>query len=524
MQPRLTANARGAATRGSTSRAVATFALLGATLVIAGCGKKPTPRADVTQDRVASAPRVAPDAVVESSEPVTRTLGGVELAPLVDAGPQREAVIEAAMTLAQDRKKGVDALIAAGPAAKRVVVALLASKSIDEVFGALEVVTSEGDPTQSRDEAMEPVLALISHEVAVVRDRAWELAPKIANGEALLALLSRIEPSRKGAVVRLLEHWDSAPIRKALAELTRGADAELAREAALALTTPARPGSAEAVALSSELLASPGQVALGLTLIRRLPAPLPAELARAASEVIDRLLLSDDLALVLAATRATVVLPVEDRIPLLEQLGRDGREEVRRVVAETLAVAGPTPTASLSRILEVLDRLLDDDAGSVRIAAIRARGALSTAPEHAAAAAAALARKLGDGNRGVRLAAVVALCHPAYGETSRALLEAQLGREEKPDRALILEAMAASESRPLIEAVISKLDGGVLVPVAHQALVATSGVDLPATQADWMAWLDKRHPAAEAPRPAPSGDPQRGPAPEPQPVRPDAAP
>lgn len=524
MQPRLEAKAPGAFNRGSTSRALAAVRaatglvlLLSATFGLAGCGKKPTPRADVASDRVASAPRVTPDVAVEAPEPVTRTLGGIELAPLVDAGPQREVILEAAMVLAENRKKGVGALIAAGPAAGRVVVALLESKSIDEILGALEVVAADGDPTQSRESAMEAVLGLIGHEVALVRDRAWELAPTIANGEALLALLDRIDPSRKAAVVRLLENWDSAPIRGALAALTRGADAELAREAAFALTTPARPSSAEAVALTTELLASPTQVSLGLTLVRRLPAPLPAELARTASVIIDKTLLSDDLALVLAAIRATVVLPVEDRIPLLEQLGRDGREEVRRVVAETLALTTTTSSASLARIVEVVDRLLDDDAGSVRIAAIRARGTLSTGPEHAASAATALARKLGDGNRGVRLAAVVALCQPAYGEASRTVLDAQIGRENKPDRALILEAMAASQSRPLIEAVIAKLDGGMLVPIAHQALVAASGVDLPATQADWMGWLDQHHPAPKAPAP-----PEQGPAPKA--VTPGAAP
>lgn len=522
MQPRHTAHARGPAPRGRAFHVASTLLFLSATLAVTGCGKKPTPRADVTSDRVASAPRVAPDVTVEAPEPVTRTLGGVELAPLLDTGPQREAIVEAAMVLAENRQKGVSALIAAGPAAGRVVVALLASKSIDEILGALEVVAADGDPTQSRELAMEPVLSLIGHEVAVVRDRAWELAPSIANGEALLALLDRIDPSRKAAVIRLLENWDSAPIRNALAALTRGADAELAREAAFALTTPARPSSAEAVALTAELLASPTRVSLGLTFVRRLSAPLPAELARTASVVIDKALLSDDPSLVLAAIRAAVVLPVEDRIPLLEQLGRDGREEVRRVVAETLALTETPPSASRARILEVVDRLLEDEAGSVRIAAIRARGALSTGPEHAASAAREIARKLGDGNRGVRLAAVVALCHPAYGEASRPLLDAQIGRENKPDRALILEAMAASKSRPLIESVIAKLDGGVLVPVAHQALVAASGVDLPATQADWMGWLDQHHPAPKPQVPAPGGRPERGPAPSP--VTPGAAP
>jgi hypothetical protein len=508
MQPRTTLPAQG-----HLAGAKRALVVLSGALLIAGCGKKPGPRPDASSERIASAPRVSPDAVVEAPEPVTRTLGGVELAPLVDAGPQREVIIEAAMVLAENRKKGVSALVAAGPAAGRVVVALLASKSIDEILGALEVLATDGDPTRSREQAMEPVLALIGHEVALVRDRAWEMAPTIANGEALLALLDRIEPARKGAVVRLLEHWDSAKIRNTLATLTRGADAELAREAAFALTTPARPGSAEAEALTTELLSSPDKVSLGLTLVRRMPSPLSAGLAKTASQVIDKTLLSDELALVLAAIRATVVLPVEDRIPLLEQLGRDGREEVRRVVAETLALTESAPSASLARIIEVVDRLLEDDAGSVRIAAIRARSALSTGPEHAANASNLLGKKLGDGNRGVRLAAVVALCHPAYGEASRALLDAQILREEKPDRALILEAMAASGSRPLIEAVIAKLDGGVLVPVAHQALVAASGVDLPATQADWMGWLDKQHPRPEPePKPAPS------------PIKPGAAP
>src|SRR5690606_29863975 len=114
MQPRHEAKAPGAFNRGSTSRAQAAVhattglvLLLSATFGLAGCGKKPTPRADVASDRVASAPRVTPDVAVEAPEPVTRTLGGIELAPLVDAGPQREVILEAAMVLAENRKKGV---------------------------------------------------------------------------------------------------------------------------------------------------------------------------------------------------------------------------------------------------------------------------------------------------------------------------------------------------------------------------------------------------------------------------------
>ncbi|HRE92607.1 MAG TPA: hypothetical protein PK095_26045, partial [Myxococcota bacterium] len=75
MQPRPPLSAQGhlaCARRG--------LVLLSVSLALAGCGKKPTPRSDAATDRIASAPRVSPDAVVENPEPITRTIGGVELA------------------------------------------------------------------------------------------------------------------------------------------------------------------------------------------------------------------------------------------------------------------------------------------------------------------------------------------------------------------------------------------------------------------------------------------------------------
>lgn len=471
----------------------------GLLLAVTGCGKKPSAQSDASSNRRQSAP-VRPAAPPEPE--VLRTLGGIELGPLVEPGPASESIVESALALTDNREKGVRGLIAAGPAAKKVVLALLASKSFDELTGALEVLEAEGDPTESRPGAVEPLLALMTHEVNFVRDRAWELAPKVVEGEDLLRLVKRVEPEQRATVIRLLELWDSTEIRAELALLAQSPDAELSREAAYALTTHARPISPEAVGMVTELLTSPARRALGLTTARRLAGTLPPELTPVVSRTIDESLLSEDIELVLAATRATALLSIEDRLPLLEQLGRDGREDVRRVAAEALgSTSASTATNTTRRAIEVLDRLLADPEGTVRIAAIRARGEISQAPELAADAARALAQKLQDGHRGVRLAAAVVLAQPAFAAESKALLVSQLGREDNSGQAVILEAMATSKSRALVEAVIEKLDGGPLVPIAHQALSTVAGKDFPASAADWRPWLDETFPTpVEAPK------------------------
>lgn len=487
-----------------------------ALLALTGCGKKPGPKADVSTpgSRTSSAP-IKP--VVSPEPKVQRTLGGIELDGLVEAGAAGEAIIESALGLSSDKAKGVAGLVAGGAASGRVVRALLASKSIDEVTGALEVLAADGDPSQSRKLVVEPLLGLLGHEVALVRDRAWTLAPLVVEGDDLLALVKRVEPAQKATVIRLLETWDSETIRVELAKLARGEDRELGREAAYALTTPTRPASPEALTLASDLLTAPASRPLGLAVVRRLPGPLPTDLQKLVSRTIDESLMGQDLPLILAAARATVVLPIEERLPLLEQLGRDAREDVRRVAAETLGLLSGAPADTLTRVVEVLDRLLADPEGMVRIAAIRARATLSVSPELAPVAATAILQKLQDGHRGVRLAAAVGLAQPAYATHSKAALEAQLLREDKPGRALILEAMAASKSRDLVEIVISKLDGGVLVPAAYQALTAASGKDFRAVAADWRPWLDETFPAPAPPAPKAEEKP---PAPTPAPAIP----
>jgi hypothetical protein len=473
---------------------VSALALLGA------CGKKPGPKADAAgPSRTAAAPARPP--VDLPPPPVERTLGGIELTPLVDAGPEGENVISHALGLTNDKARSVTGLIRAGTAAKRVVLALLTSKSLDEVTGALEVLGADGDPTGGRSEVVEPLVALLSHEAAVVRDRAWELAPKVIEGDALVDLVRRIEPAKKAAVVRLLELWDSAAIRAALGELARGTDPELAREAAYTLTTASRPVAPETLTLVDELVRAPTTRALGLAVARRVPVEsLGAPLKANVSKAIDEALVATDVAVVLAAIRATIVLPFADRLPLLEQLSRDSREDVRRVTTETLGLTtgqkpGPEESARLGK---TLDGLLADAEGPVRIAAIRARAHTAT-PAVAASAAASIGAKLQDGHRGVRIAAAVALSNPLFGEASAKLIEAQLVREDAPAQALILEALAVSKSRPHVALVLARLQEPELQAAAHLALNTASGKDFPANIDAWRPWFEETYPAPSAP-------------------------
>ncbi len=484
-----------------TNRLSARLALFVSALALLGaCGKKPGPKTDdAGPSRTAAAP--TPPPVDLPPPPVQRTLGGIELTLLVDAGPEGENVVSQALGLTNDKARSVAGLIRAGAAAKRVVLALLESKSLDEVTGALEVLGADGDPTGGRSEVVEPLIALLSHEAAIVRDRAWELAPKVIEGDALVELVRRIEPSKKAAVVRLLELWDSAAIRATLGELARGTDPELAREAAYTLTTASRPVAPETLTLVDELVGAPTTRALGLAIARRLPVEsLGAPLKTAISKAIDEALVATDEPLVLAAIRATVVLPFADRLPLLEQLSRDSREDVRRVTAETLGLSTaelPAPD-EYTRLTTTLDSLLADAEGPVRIAAIRAR-AHTANPAGAEAATAAIGAKLQDGHRGVRIAAAVALSNPLFGEGSAKLIEAQFAREERPAQALILEALAVSKSRPHIALVLARLQEPKLQAAAHLALSAASGKDFPANVDAWRPWFDETYPAPPAP-------------------------
>jgi hypothetical protein len=470
---------------------------LGLTLTPVGCGEKPKPRSPP----VPTAPQPTnPPTTPEPPPALERTPGGIELNPLVPEGPEGLAIIDAAKNLARD-KTAISRLKAAGPTVKSLVIALLASQSLDEVLAALDLIAAENDPTTARAAIaadITPLVALLGHEVREVRDRAWQVAPLVANGEVLVALLDKANtPETKRGVIRLLAEWDSPAVRDGLARVIRGADRDLASEAVLALARPDRDKLEEAATLAIELCNSEETRVLGLSLAHRLPqAALKAHAAPLTKAIdaalADRSTSPDALS---PAIRAAANLPRSEHLPLLVQLAGDPDPTVQRVALETLGTLG----GDLGQdAIAAVDKALDDLEGEVRIAAVRTRAALALAPsktpESLEKAASTLVPKLSEGHQGVRLAAVAVLAAPDFAPWSAEPLKGRVTAETGPSRELVLTALASSKHRTLASIVVDKLTDSDLRPAAHLALTTAAGRDLPADVGSWQAWLDSLGP------------------------------
>ena len=462
---------------------------------LAACGGKPKPRQappTATAEGPGGGPVESPTPV--EPEPERRTRGGVDLGDaLKKAGDAGERVFGAAQKLSKDRAAGVAGLVAEKTAAGPTVLALLGSRDFDELIGALQAVATDGDPLGVRAAAGDGVLALLDHPVGEVRDAAWTTATKVADGEALAKLLAAVEPERKTAVVRLLAVWDGVVIEGALWPLVVGDDAALATEAALALSAPGRSASPE-LTTKLEALANDGdevRATRGLATLRRLGGALSARRKAA----IDRALAAKDEALVIEGVRGAEAFPIDEALPLFEQLALDPRTAVRATAAEALGAVSAKGKDAAAKAGPLLDKLLADGDGDVRLAAVSARAKVGTVDERVGK----LSALLTDPHRGVRLAATVSLASPELVGASLATLTTRLGREERASQRIILGAMCASGDRAAIGAVIDLIGDPKLAVPAHTAMVDLSGEDYEVDLARWHAWLDKRIPPPPAP-------------------------
>ncbi len=457
-----------------------------ASLPLGACGDKPKPKPEV---RVAAPVEQTPEPSAPSVE--ARTRGGVDLAvALESAGDLRQAVLDGAMLLHKDRPGGVAILTSAKSAARATVVALFESKNLDEVIGALLVASSDGDPADVGKERIGLVMSKLDHEVAAVRDIAWEAAAKVADGTALAALLPSATAERKLALVRLLAQWDGQPVQDALWALVEGEDPALALEAALAMSAPGKKlGPTGSERVTKLLGASEAKARLGLLLQRRAGDGKPAGL----KEAIDRALVSQDEALVIEGVRATLAFPADEREPLYEQLAQDPRLAVRSVTAEALGLHGRGLAADKQGpTIALIAKLLTDIEGDVRMAAARSRSMVGTVAERKVALEALLA----EGHRGVRLAAAVSMAEPELIEACAEALAKQVAKEEREGRATILGALASSKNRAALLAVIALLEStdNASIVAAHFALSTATKQDFSTKKAAWLAWLDKTYP------------------------------
>lgn len=491
-------------TRAPRSRLTRTITRLSATVALAsacvGCGEKPRPKApDVS--RVEAGPGSAALPLPPVPPPTARTVGGVELTALVPEGAVGDAIIAAARDLSHD-KKAAARLIAAGPAARPVVLALLSSANLDEVLGALEAFGATGDPVGLKEEAgkaLEGLIGLLGHEVREVRDRAWQVAPLVADGDGLVELLDKAGSDEVArGLLGLLANWDGPSVRAALDKIARGPKAALAEEAVFALVARGREGEAERIALAVDLLGQADKRGLGLRLAASLGEAAMKPHAKVLSGLIETVLThkaTEPAEVVAAAIRATRSLPKTDHVPLLTQLAADALTEVRRVAIETLGEV----TEPRDEVFASVEKALDDLEGSVRIAAIRAYAGLSRrVPKRPLEAAVSkLAPKLAEPHQGVRLAAASVLARPEFAPWSAGPLAQRVDAEKEGARDALLIALATSKSRALAALVVTKLDDADMRPSAHLALTTASGLDEPATPSAWATWLETLGPSPE---------------------------
>jgi len=442
-------------------------------LLATACGDKPKPR--VSLPSAPQGPSGPGGGSLESTAPSMRTVGGVDLTGA------SEPVRLAALQLATNRKKGVEALTAAGRDAGPVVVKLLASSGLNELLGALELIAHEGDPTGARADAMPAVIALLGHDAPDVRAAASRLASALTDPAPFIALAAQDGAAGRASAIRLLGGWSGAAVEDALVPLLARSD-ELALDAALALGAAGKTASPTVTdaARAATLAAAPETRAAGFALARRLAIEVPAE-------AIDKAL--DDLAQPLAAEAVRVAPPAR----LVAVAKREGLPtHVRRAIAEELARA----PAGAER-----DALVDAAAAD---ADPEVRAALApTLVRMDEGAGSVMDKLLVDGDATVRRSAIAASTRlPAPEAATR--LRARMGAtSDEDDKAFILWALGQVPHRMAIDTLIDALGDPTAGPIAGIVLQVRSGKSF-TDIAGWRAWADEAYPPATPPvAPAP---------------------
>ncbi|MFO0750035.1 MAG: hypothetical protein U1F43_30850 [Myxococcota bacterium] len=439
------------------------------------CGDKPTKKPVAPPVAPQPPQSSGPVPSTESVSPSTRTLGGVEL------GVVTEPIRVAAQKLARDRKAGVAGLIAQGPAAHDAVLALLGSASLDEILGALEIVSAADDPAKVRPDAAKRVVPLLSHDAQIVRAAAAQAAELLDDPQLFIALVQATKPDAQRAGARLLGGWDGPTVEAALLPLL--GDEALALDGALALSTPGKTASPAVLAAAQKAVAAeatPSSLRAGLTLLRRLGQPAARGRGRA------RALKSDDPALAVEGVRASAGA-------LLAGLGADrasrcGARWPRRRRASR-------PARRARRWCEPWPRTPTTACAPRPRAALVKTGA-GTSP--------AMDALLGDPREAVRRAAIAATATlPAPDATSH-WRRASTPRPTTT-KPFIMWALEGVPGRQAIDTLIAALTDKTVGGVAHIILQRRSGKDLPPEPAAWGDWADQQFaaPKPDAPQPAP---------------------
>jgi HEAT repeat protein len=439
------------------SRLVCVFALLALPSIAAGC--RSSRRAVEQASPPPAATAVAP--VVLPARAAGESAGGVSLAAV------EPAVRRDALTLATRRAHALDRLIRRGPSAAAAMTALLASKNLDELEGALEWFAAIHPDAATGD-----IAALATHSSESVRALVVDaLVAQDARAQAttLAGLLGDPSPLVRAKAAMALRRFGDASATEALLARVQDSDPLVALEAAHAA---AAVGGADAwkALLAEARGGTPSARRAALQGLRRAEQSVPLE-------VLDAALASDELDLKLEGIKG-LRLAVEEAAPT--RLGlqlQDRQPVVRRVALETVFATDAKAGTAAAR------GMLGDGDRQVRAAAV----ALLAGAAESDLGAAELARLLADPDTGVR-AVAAAYAGTRTGDELRAALVGRLAAEaEVPVRRMIVEALGTVGDKSSLDALIAAMDEP-RSPVADQALAALQRITGEAIGPDPAAW------------------------------------
>lgn len=456
---------------------IAALALAAALLSIAGGCR--SSRRTVEPPSNAEAPAqvaAAPAAARAAGE----SAGGVSLAA-IDAPIRRDA-----LALATRPAYAVDRLIRRGESAEPAMTALLASKNLDELEGALRwfaAIHPEGGTGA--------IAALATHPSDAVRALVVDaLAAKDARGHAstLAGLLGDPAPVVRAKAAATLRRFGAASASEALIARVQDSDPFVALEAAHAA---AAVGGADAFkALLAEARGgTPTARRAALHGLRRMEQSVPLE-------ILDQALASPELDLKLEGIKG-LRLAVEDAAParLGLQLGA-AEPVVRRVALETVFATDSKAGVRAAR------GMLSDASPEVRAAAL----ALLVASDDGGVNGSELAGYLSDPLPGVRAVAAAYAGARSGDELRLALIGRLTAETEVPIRRMLVEALASVGDKSAVDPLIAVLaePRSPVMDEAVRALQRITGERFGADPAAWRAYASGE--PAKPPADGPSGE------------------
>ncbi|MEZ4269686.1 MAG: HEAT repeat domain-containing protein [Myxococcota bacterium] len=405
--------------------------------------------------------------------------GGVSLSA-IEAPIRRDA-----LALAARRAHAVDRLIRRGESAEPAMTALLASKNLEELQGALEWFVAIHPEGGTGD-----IAALAAHPSDSVRALVIDaLAAKDARGHAsaIAGLLGDPAAAVRAKAAITLRRFGDASASEALVARVQDTDPFVALESAHAA---AAVGGAEATkALIAEARGgTPLARRAALHGLRRMEQTVPLE-------VLDQALESPELDLKLEGIKG-LRLAEEEAAPTRLGLQLASADPVvRRVALETVFATDAKAGVQAAR------GMLTDASPEVRATAL----ALLVASDEGGVSALELAGFLSDPQAGVRAVAAAYAGSRSGDELRQALIGRLTAETEVPIRRMLVEALASVGDRSTVDALIAVL-AEPRSPLLDESVAALQRITGQQFGADPDAWRAYASGNAAAPAPEPAAD------------------